>query len=84
MNERGCGRYLPPWGKGRGAVCEPVSVQAGVECVCSRVVHGLAASLQLWQALFLPPPRGHFTNSGRNLGFGLCEGTAMGRENGKL
>ena len=41
-------------------MCEPVSVQAGVECVCSRVVHGLAASLQLWQALFLPPPRGHF------------------------
>ena len=43
-----------------GAVCEPMSVQVGVEYVCSHVVHGLAASLQLWQALFLPPPRGRF------------------------
>ena len=43
-----------------GAVCEPMSVQVGVEYVCSHVVHGLAPSLQLWQALFLPPPRGRF------------------------
>ena len=42
-----------------GVVCEPVSVQEGVEYMCFRVVHGLA-SLQLWQALFLPPPRGRF------------------------
>ena len=43
-----------------GAVCEPMSVQVGVEYVCSRVVHSLAPSLQLWQALFLSPPRGRF------------------------